>query len=245
MAVFTARLNPAVFHRPWATRVISSAARIQRFSDAVWNCEHWQNDQWENVMREAEKTVDMAQRNELVAEAMKIDHDEAGYLVWSFMDLIDGKSDKIAGEVPDVFYWTAINLASNTPLRLNRCALGECPAMGGLHGAHDFPSDAAVGQLPVLRPHDERAAVHLPRGGCAVPPPDRLILLRVGLGCDALAVSSVFAATRRCPATQPRHPGKCRQPGGLRRSPRGTRPQPTAPGAVSNLVAGRHDRRLG
>jgi peptide/nickel transport system substrate-binding protein len=93
----------------WATRNYILAARIQRFSDAVWNCEHWQNDQWESAMREAEQTVDEAKRNELIAEAMKIDHDEAGYLVWSFMDLIDGKSDKVAGEVPDVFYWTAIN----------------------------------------------------------------------------------------------------------------------------------------
>jgi peptide/nickel transport system substrate-binding protein len=93
----------------WATRGYIHAARIQRFPDAVWNCEHWQNDQWESTMREAEKTTDEAKRNELVAAAMKIDHDEAGYLVWSFMDLIDGKSDKIAGEVPDVFYWTAIN----------------------------------------------------------------------------------------------------------------------------------------
>lgn len=93
----------------WATRNYIHAARIQRFPDAVWNCEHWQNDQWVSVMHEAETTVDEAKRNELIAEAMRVDHDEAGYLVWSFMDLIDGKSDKIAGEVPDVFYWTAIN----------------------------------------------------------------------------------------------------------------------------------------
>lgn len=44
-----------------------------------------------------------AKRNELVAAAATIEHEEGGLIVWSFNVLLDGYSDNLAGLVHDVF----------------------------------------------------------------------------------------------------------------------------------------------
>jgi peptide/nickel transport system substrate-binding protein len=92
----------------WATRNYIMAGRIVTYPDAAWNCQHWTNDQWLALMHEAEQTVDATKQNDLLAQAMKISRDDDGYIVWSFMDLIDGHSTKVAGAVQDVFYFSAI-----------------------------------------------------------------------------------------------------------------------------------------
>src|SRR5665647_425997 len=67
---------------------------------AVWNETHWKNDKWLAIVNEAFRTVDEQKRNELVAEAETIEHNEGGYIVWSFNDQVDAYSNDLGGVLP-------------------------------------------------------------------------------------------------------------------------------------------------
>ena len=97
----------------WATMGYIYTARLQLTPAAPWNETHWKNDEWLKIVEEAQRTVDETKRNELVSEALKIDHDQGGYITWSFSDLLDAHSDKVAGGVPDVMYLSAIRWRFN------------------------------------------------------------------------------------------------------------------------------------
>ena len=97
----------------WATRGYIQIARLALKPDAPWNEIHWKDDEWLKLVEEAEQTADDARRNELVSEAMKIDYERGAYIVWSYSDLLDAHSSKVAGAVPDVFYISAIKWRFN------------------------------------------------------------------------------------------------------------------------------------
>jgi len=70
---------------------------------APWNETHWKNDQWLALVKEATRTADDTKRNDLVAQAMQIEYEQGGYLIWSFNDQIDAYSTKLGGVIPDKF----------------------------------------------------------------------------------------------------------------------------------------------
>ena len=55
------------------------------------------------------KTVDDVKRNELITEANTIEYNSGGNIVWSFNNLLDGHSDKLAGAVADTWGAEAAN----------------------------------------------------------------------------------------------------------------------------------------
>jgi len=85
----------------WYTRNYLSQTNQGTMPNAPYNETHWKNEQWQAIVEEAMRTGDKAKRNELIAEAQKIEYDEGGYIVWAFNNQIDGYSPKLGGVVPN------------------------------------------------------------------------------------------------------------------------------------------------
>ena len=84
----------------WYTRNYLSQTGQGTMPKAPYNETHWKNDQWQAIVEEAMKTGDETRREELIAQAQEIEHNEGGYIVWSFNNQIDGYSSKLGGVVP-------------------------------------------------------------------------------------------------------------------------------------------------
>lgn len=85
----------------WYTRNYLTQVTSSSLPDSPYNASHWENDDWFAIVKEAFKTGDEAQRNELIAEAQKIQHEEDGLIIWAFNDQVDGYNPTIGGVVPD------------------------------------------------------------------------------------------------------------------------------------------------
>jgi peptide/nickel transport system substrate-binding protein len=102
----------------WATR--NYLAQAQRGSvpaqngapaAAYWGETWWNDAEWLSLYNEAVKTVDETKRNDLVSQMLKIDHERGGYLIYAFLIMNDGYSDKLGGVVPDAWGAEAANKA--------------------------------------------------------------------------------------------------------------------------------------
>ena len=67
---------------------------------SLWDEVHMNNPKWEATVKEAFRTVDSQKRNELVAEAETIEHNEGGHIIWAFNDQLDAYSKKLGGVLP-------------------------------------------------------------------------------------------------------------------------------------------------
>ena len=85
----------------WYTHNYLSQVTTASLPTAPYNATHWADDAWLKIVKEAFRTGDVTKRNELIAEAQKIQFDNDGLIIWSFNDQMDGYSPKIGGVVPD------------------------------------------------------------------------------------------------------------------------------------------------
>ena len=85
----------------WYTHNYLTQATSASLPTSPYNATHWANDEWRKLVDEAFRTSDETKRNELVAQAQKIQFDNDGLIIWSFNDQVDGYSPKIGGVVPD------------------------------------------------------------------------------------------------------------------------------------------------
>ena len=93
----------------WATRNYLPQTSVGTMPGAPYNETHWSDPKWVSLIEEAMKTVDDTKRNELITEANTIEYNSGGNIVWSFNNLLDGYSDKIAGAIPDTWGAEAAN----------------------------------------------------------------------------------------------------------------------------------------
>ena len=84
------------------TRNYLEQAALNLMPGALYPESHWSNSQWLALVRKAYRTVDTAKRNQLVAEAMTIDYEQGGNIIWGFLDTLDGYSSKLGGLTADV-----------------------------------------------------------------------------------------------------------------------------------------------
>lgn len=75
---------------------------VQALVFEQWNEAHFEDPKWKALHAEAVRTVDPTKRNELVRESYQIDYDIGPWDVWSFSNLVDASSNKVAGLAPDV-----------------------------------------------------------------------------------------------------------------------------------------------
>jgi peptide/nickel transport system substrate-binding protein len=87
----------------WATRNYLPQTALGTQPTAPYNETHWNDPAWLAIVKEAFKTVDETKRNGLVTEAMTIEYNTGGNMVWQFSNLLDGYSDKLTGVLPDTW----------------------------------------------------------------------------------------------------------------------------------------------
>ncbi len=100
--------TPPYLSRPfsmdnWGTRGYLAQAGMGTLPGAFYDETHFYKHypDWVKIVEQAMATVDETKRNELIAEAATIEHNEGGYIIYMFDNQVDMHSEKVAGAVPD------------------------------------------------------------------------------------------------------------------------------------------------
>ncbi|HEU4973855.1 MAG TPA: ABC transporter substrate-binding protein [Baekduia sp.] len=84
----------------WFTRSFLAQVAQGNTPDAPYNQTHWRNDRWLSLYQQAKRELDDSKRTDLIHEMQRIQHDEAGELIWAFNNQVDGYSAQVAGFRP-------------------------------------------------------------------------------------------------------------------------------------------------
>jgi len=87
----------------WGTRNFLAQTTLSTQPGAPYNECHWEDAEWQALVDEAFKTPDETKRNDLVRQAMTIEYERGGYIVWQKNVLLDAYSNKLAGVIPDTW----------------------------------------------------------------------------------------------------------------------------------------------
>jgi peptide/nickel transport system substrate-binding protein len=85
----------------WFTRDYLPQTANSGFTTSPYNETHWDNPEWNDLVRQANATVDETARCDLIAQAQQIEYDEGGYIIWGFPNNLDAHSATVQGFVPD------------------------------------------------------------------------------------------------------------------------------------------------
>jgi peptide/nickel transport system substrate-binding protein len=86
----------------WNTRNYLAQAGQCSMPGAPYNECHWENAEWLAIVKKAFATVDDTARNELIAQAMTMEYETGGYIIWSWRNQVDAYSSAtIAGVQAD------------------------------------------------------------------------------------------------------------------------------------------------
>jgi peptide/nickel transport system substrate-binding protein len=79
---------------------------------AVYDETHWAStrDDYMGLVKEAYRTTDDARRNELVREAATMEYNDGGYLIYSFVKIVDAHSPMVAGALSD---FSGVGMSAN------------------------------------------------------------------------------------------------------------------------------------
>nr|WP_131102780.1 ABC transporter substrate-binding protein [Streptomonospora litoralis] len=86
----------------WVTRNYLSQAAQGSMPSAPFNETHWADEEWIRLIKKARATVDDKKRNEIIRQAMKIEHERGGYIIWGFVNTLDAFHSKVKGLEPSV-----------------------------------------------------------------------------------------------------------------------------------------------
>jgi peptide/nickel transport system substrate-binding protein len=73
-------------------------------SDAVWNETHWRDEEFDQMVRDAQGAPDEETATELWHQIQQTQYDEGGYIVWANQNLVDAASQQVQGIVPSSFF---------------------------------------------------------------------------------------------------------------------------------------------
>lgn len=107
------QLDPTVFFGPrwlsypltqdfWTNRDYFTTAQVALSNGGAYNETHWHDPQWQSLFSQAIGTADQTKRTELIHELQKIEWQRGGYVIWAFVNFVDGHASKLAGLEPDV-----------------------------------------------------------------------------------------------------------------------------------------------
>ena len=86
----------------WNTRNYLAQAGQCSMPGAPYNETHWENAEWLAIVKKAFATVDDAARNEFIGQAMTMEYDTGGYIIWAWRNQVDAySSDAITGVQTD------------------------------------------------------------------------------------------------------------------------------------------------
>lgn len=85
----------------WFTRDYLPQTANSGFTSSPYNETHWDHQEWNTLVRQANATVDETARCDLIKEAQEIEYDEGGYIIWGFPNNLDAHNATVEGFVPD------------------------------------------------------------------------------------------------------------------------------------------------
>lgn len=85
----------------WYTRNYLPQVASGSLPQSPYNETHWNDAEFLDLVRRADRTVDPAERAELLKRAQRIEHERGGMIIWGFMNQVDAFQVYVAGLVPD------------------------------------------------------------------------------------------------------------------------------------------------
>ena len=85
----------------WNTRNYIPQASQSSMPDAPFNETHWDDAEYQAVLRRARSEQDPAGRAQQVRQAQRIEFDRGGYLIWGWPDRVDAHQAYVGGLVPN------------------------------------------------------------------------------------------------------------------------------------------------
>ncbi|MFC4002263.1 ABC transporter substrate-binding protein [Prauserella oleivorans] len=85
----------------WYTRNYLPQVASGSLPDAPFNETHWNDPEFLDLVGRARRTVDEAQRTELLRQAQRIEYERGGMIIWGFLNQVDAYQVYVAGLVPD------------------------------------------------------------------------------------------------------------------------------------------------
>ena len=107
----SAYFGPTYLHRPfsqsfWTGNYYLAQVTQTNLPNALFNEPHFINDRYLSLFKQANAEFDVAKRYDIIHEMQVIDHNEGGYLIYAFPDVLDAYSTKVHGFVPDKLGWS-------------------------------------------------------------------------------------------------------------------------------------------
>ena len=81
----------------WATRTYLTQVAQGSLPDSPFNETHWENEEFQKLIREARAELDEDRRCELLGEAQRLEYEQGGYIIPYFSNAIDAHSSTIGG----------------------------------------------------------------------------------------------------------------------------------------------------
>ncbi|MBP2368099.1 ABC transporter substrate-binding protein [Pseudonocardia parietis] len=85
----------------WNTRNYIPQASQSSMPEAPFNETHWDDAEYQGIIRRARSEVDPNLRAQLVRRAQEIEFERGGYLIWGFPDRVDAHQAYVGGLVPN------------------------------------------------------------------------------------------------------------------------------------------------
>ena len=85
----------------WYTRNYLPQVASGALPDAPYNETHWDDAEFQDLVDRARRTLDEAERTELLHEAQRIEYERGGNIIWGFVNQVDAHQVYVAGLVPD------------------------------------------------------------------------------------------------------------------------------------------------
>lgn len=84
----------------WYTRNFLPQVSNSSLKSSPFNETHWDDPEFNALVKKAVVTVDEAKRNALIAQAQKIEYDRGGYIIWGYPNQADAFQSYVAGLIP-------------------------------------------------------------------------------------------------------------------------------------------------
>ncbi|MEU3271044.1 ABC transporter substrate-binding protein [Saccharomonospora sp. NPDC006951] len=85
----------------WYTRNYLPQVASGALPDAPYNETHWNDPEFLDLVKRADRTVDQRERDDLLKRAQRIEYERGGNIIWGFMNQVDAFQVYVAGLVPD------------------------------------------------------------------------------------------------------------------------------------------------
>ena len=85
------------FMTDWAGRSLDPQMGLCALSTAPYNETQWKVPAFDSLIAQGRRTVNAKKRGELYNAAQKMLYDQGGYIIWGFVNLLDGLNRKVRG----------------------------------------------------------------------------------------------------------------------------------------------------